>query len=584
MRNDRVKRRAHQACLLGPLALLSACYSGLGENGSAGGDDDSAGTVATDGAGTDDTGGSTGDGPVAGCEAPSAGVTELRRLTAVQYENSVRDLLGYSGEATLGFSPDERVGPFLSNVGAPVSEVQVEQYMDAAEEIATWSIENVAALLPCDPSVVGEDECATAFIAEFAPRAYRRPLDAAELTRLQQVYADGKAEADFANGIRLVVQAALQSPWFLYHMEFGAAGTNDGELVALTDHELAARLSYFVWNSMPDDTLFTAAGAGELATTQGLQAQVDRMLADPRARDTIAAFHLQWLGVDAIDSLEKNPDTFPGFTPALALAMRAETAAFATHIVLDGDGLFDTLLTADFTLTEDPDLLALYGVTLPPGHVAGDPVPLPADRRMGLLTQASVLARHAHVNQTSPVHRGRLVRENLLCQPLPAPPPDVDNVPPTPDPDATTRERFEQHRADPSCAGCHSLIDPIGFTFEHYDGMGAWRDLEAGKAVDASGELISTDVDGPIDGVLELANKLAQSDDVKRCVTRQWFRFATGRNEAPEDVCTNDALDTTFVESGGDIHVLIRDLVSSDSFRHRRAAVSANTESPEGDR
>ena len=157
-------------------------------------------------------------------------------------------------------------------------------------------------------------------------------------------------------------------------------------------------------------------------------------------------------------------------------------------------------------------------------------------------------------------------------------------MPPSPDPNATTRERFEQHRADPSCAGCHQLIDPIGFTFEHYDGMGAWRDLEAGKAVDASGELISTDVDGPIDGVIDLANKLAESDDVERCITRQWFRFATGRNETAEDACSNEALDTTFVESGGDVRVLIRDLVASDSFRFRRAEVSANTDAPEGDR
>ncbi len=585
MRNVGLNRRTLSACLLGPLVSLSACYSGLGEDGSAGvGDDGGTGVSGPTGGDGTDAGDSTGDGPAAGCEAPSVGVTDLRRLTASQYENSVRDLLGYTGDAAIGFSPDERVGPFHSNFAAPISEVQVEQYMDAAEEIAAWSIEDTAALLPCDPTVMGEDECATAFIAEFAPRAYRRPLDAAELARLQEVYAGGKAQADFANGIRLVVQAALQSPWFLYHMEFGASGTNDGELVALTGHELASRLSYFVWNSMPDETLFAAAGAGELDTVEGLTAQVDRMLADPRARETISAFHLQWLGVDEIDGLEKNLDAFPGFSPALAAAMKAETAAFASHVVLDGDGLFDTLLTADFTLTEDPELLAMYGVTLPPGHVAGEPVPLPPDRRMGLLTQASVLARHAHANQTSPVHRGRLVRENLLCQPLPPPPPEVDNVPPSPDPDATTRERFEQHRADPSCSGCHQLIDPIGFTFEHYDGMGAWRDLEAGKAVDASGELISTDVDGPIDGVIDLANKLAESDDVERCVTRQWFRFATGRNETAEDACANEALDTTFVESGGDVRVLIRDLVASDSFRFRRAEVSANTDAPEGDR
>lgn len=575
MRNDGVNQ-ARALWLLGPLVLLSACYTGLENDGAASGADGGDGTSAGEDAGT---GGD--DGPVASCETPQVGVTALRRLTAAQYENSVRDLLGYAGDAAVGFSPDERVGPFHSNLGAPITEVQVEQYMDAAEEIAAWSIEDIGALLPCDPTVVGEAACAAEFIAEFAPRAYRRPLDAAERDRLLQVWTEGQAQGGFADGIRLVVQATLQSPWFLYHMEFGAGGTNDGATVPLTNHELASRLSYFVWNSMPDDTLFAAADAGELDGHQGLADQLDRMLADPRARETIAEFHLQWLGVDEIEGLEKSPEYFPSFNPELALAMRAETAAFTSHVVLDGDGLLDTLLTADFTLTEDPGLLAMYGISLPPGHVAGDPVPLPAGQRMGLLTHASLLAEHAHANQTSPVHRGELVREELFCQPLPAPPPDVDNVPPSPDPDATNRERFEQHRADPSCAACHELIDPIGFVFEHYDGIGQWRDLEAGADVDASGALVATDVDGPIDGVLELAGRLAQSDDVRRCVTRQWFRFAVGRTETDDDLCSSEGLETAFLDSGGDIRTLIRELVLSDAFRHRRGEVTAITEAQE---
>jgi len=574
MRIDAVNRWATTG-LLAPLGLLAACYTGLpadeGGASDAGGD---AGEAASESDGGASEGGD--DGPVASCDVPEVGVTSLRRLTRQQYENTVRDLLGYTGEAATGFAPDERVGPFLSNIGAPITEVQVEQYMDAAEDIAAAATQDIGAILPCDPVVVGEDACATELIADLAPRAYRRPLDAAELARLQTVYAEGKAQGGFDNGIRLVVQGLLQSPWFLYHMEFGADGVNDGGVVRLTGHELASRLSYFLWSSMPDDALLAAAAAGELEDHAALADHVDRLLEDPRARETIASFHLQWLGVDEIEGLEKSAEFFPDFTPELALAMRAETAAFASHVVLDGDGMVQTLLGADFTLTEDPDLLALYGIALPPGHVAGEPVPLPVGQRMGLLTHASVLAEHAHVNQTSPVHRGRLVRENLLCQPLPAPPPDVDNVPPSPDPDSTARERFEQHRADPSCAACHSLIDPIGFVFEHYDGVGQWRDLEAGAAVDASGELIATDVDRPLDGALELAQALMESDDVKRCVTRQWFRFAMGRSENDADLCTNEGLETAFVDSGGDIRVLIRELVLSDAFRHRKAEISAS--------
>jgi hypothetical protein len=560
---------------LAPLGLLAACYTGASD----GSVDDAAASDSDVDEGETDAAGEAGSSeggdddvdPAASCEALDVGVTSLRRLTRTQYANTVRDLLGYTGDAAIGFAPDERVGPFLSNIGAPITELQVEQYMDAAETIAAWSMLDTGGILPCDPEVIGEDACAAELIADLAPRAYRRPLAASELERLQTVYADGKARNGFTGGVGLVVQGVLQSPWFLYHVELGEADAEAGVVVQLSGHELASRLSYFVWGSMPDDVLFAAAAAGELDDPDALAEQVDRMLEDPRARDTIASFHLQWFGVDEIDGLEKHAEYFPTFTPELALAMREETAAFASHVVLDGDGKLDTLLGADFTLTEDPELLALYGIALPADHVAGQPVALPGEQRMGLLTQASVLAEHAHVDQTSPVHRGRLVRENLLCQPLPAPPPDVDNVPPSPEPDSTARERFEQHRADPSCAACHSLIDPLGFTFEHYDGIGEWRDLEAGAPVDASGELIATDVDRPLDGALELAAALVQSDDVKRCVTRQWARFALGRAEQDGDQCTSDALGNAFVESGGDIRGLIRELVLSDTFRHRKA-------------
>jgi hypothetical protein len=180
------------------------------------------------------------------------------------------------------------------------------------------------------------------------------------------------------------------------------------------------------------------------------------------------------------------------------------------------------------------------------------------------------MTRYAHAGQTSPVHRGKLVRENLFCQLLPPPPPDVDNTPPDSDPDATTRERLEQHRADPSCAGCHELIDGLGFGFEHYDGIGAWRDKDGDDAVDAAGWIVGTDVDGEFHGAAELSEKLAASELVGRCVSKQWFRFALGRAETPDDECTIDTVDTEFADSGRDVEVLIRELVLSGAFRSRR--------------
>ncbi len=363
----------------------------------------------------------------------------------------------------------------------------------------------------------------------------------------------------------------LQSPFFLYHVEFGREDPEaPAGLRALDDYELASRLSYFLWNSMPDDTLFAAAKAGELTTEDGLRAQVDRMLADPKAQDAITEFHLQWMGVDEIEGLEKDGATFPDFTSELAVAMKEDTATFAAKIILEGDAKVETLLTADYTFTGDPQLLALYGATLPSGWVAGDPVPLPAGQRAGLLTQPSILAQHSHANQTSPVHRGVLVRQNLLCQVLPPPPPDVDNVPPDPDPNATTRERFDQHTSDPTCAGCHALIDPIGFGLENFDGIGAFRTMEGDLPVDASGELVSTDVDGPFDGGVELAQRLAHSALVQECVTRQWFRFAFGRGETKDDACTMESLLGTFEESGHDVRVLLREIALSNAFKYRK--------------
>jgi Protein of unknown function (DUF1592)/Protein of unknown function (DUF1588)/Protein of unknown function (DUF1595)/Protein of unknown function (DUF1585)/Protein of unknown function (DUF1587) len=574
MRTVGVTRIGAVACLLVP--GLTGCYSGLSGSDSLGGSNSAGESGQSGGADEDGSGGSDGgsDGGVPSCDAPSAGPTSLRRLTSSQYNHAVRDLIGYTGDAAADFSADERIGPFTSNFAAPVSDLQVEQYMAAAEELAVWSIEDIGALLPCDPVADGEDACATQLIAELAPRAYRRPLTADELTGLQGVYQDGVAQGDFANGIRLVVQGLLQSPWFLYHVEFGEDDGASGELVALTDHELAARLSFFLWDSMPDDALFAAAQAG-LDDDAALTEQVDRMLADPRARDGVAHFHLQWLGVDEVDKVEKTAEYFPSFDSTLASAMLQETADFSSYVVLDGDGMLSTLLTASYTLSTDADLLALYGVTVPADHVAGEPIPLPADQRSGLLTQASVMTKHAHVNQTSPVHRGKLVRENLLCQPLLPPPPDVDTVPPTPDPDATTRERFEQHRTDPSCSGCHGLIDPLGFAFEHYDGIGAWRAIEAGAPVDASGEITVTDVDREIDGALEMGAAFAESTTVQECVARQWFRFAFGRSETEQDACSTDTLDADFAASGGDVRQVIRTLVLSDAFRHRRPEVAA---------
>jgi hypothetical protein len=551
---------------------LGGCYQGVGELEPGGGpelaDDD--GGDGADGDGGDDDGTSA-DRVPDGC-VDKVGTSPLRRLTRTQYTHTIRDLLGIDTDVAQGFSSDEKIGAFYSNGIAPITDLGVEKYMDAAELLAEEAVGDLEALLPCDPQEIGENACVDELIDDLGRRAFRRPLRDVEREQMRDLFATAAAEGGFSQGIRLIVQGFLQSPYFLYHVELGQPDLDGDGYAALTQHEVASRLSYFLWGSMPDDTLLAAADAGDLGSAAEVRAQAERMLADPRAKDGIASFHLQWLGVDDMSTLEKDATMFPGFDDALKDAMRAETADFADWVIRQGDGKLETLLTAPFSVI-DERMAAVYGVTLPPDHVPGEPVMLDPTQRAGLLTHASLLAKYAHVDQSSPVHRGVIVRENLLCQTLPPPPENVDNVPPDPDPNATTRERFAEHTEDPACAGCHVLIDGIGFGLENYDAVGAWRDMEGTLPVDASGEVLSTaNIDGPFNGGVELAQKLAQSSDLQECVSTQWMSFALGRVPSELDECSADALQDRFEASGHDVRELLLSLVETEAFRMRRVS------------
>jgi hypothetical protein len=256
-------------------------------------------------------------------------------------------------------------------------------------------------------------------------------------------------------------------------------------------------------------------------------------------------------------------------------AMRNETVRFADYVIREGDGRVETLFTAPYSFLEGP-LFDLYGVEEPAGHDPMTPVDLDPTQRAGILTHAGLLARQAHPDQTSPVHRGKLVREAILCQPISPPPPGVAAGVPEPSPDATTRERFAEHDSDPACASCHRLMDPIGLGFESYDPVGAFRTMEGTLPIDDSGELVETrDVDGPFDGAVDLAQRLSQSDEVRECVARQWFRYATRRIEGPLDACSVSKVFGAFVESDFDIRTLMTSIVTTDAFRHRRLTPTA---------
>ena len=288
---------------------------------------------------------------------------------------------------------------------------------------------------------------------------------------------------------------------------------------------------------MPDDELFAAAEAGALQTEQQVSSQVARMLDHPRARSMVVGFHEQWLRTENLPFVVRDADTFPDFSPEVAGAMREELRRFIDHAVFEGGGTVEALLTTPGTFMNNV-LAEFYGVDgVGPDFEPVDQAQLGNRPAAGLLSQGGLMTLLAFNNETSPVHRGLFVRSALLCEALPPPPPDAVGNLPAHDPNQTQRERLAQHSEDPSCGACHSLIDPLGFGFEHFDATGRYRTTEAGEAVDASGMLLGSDVPGPFNGVSELAQKLSQSRQVEECLATQWFRYSFGREPTADESC-----------------------------------------------
>jgi hypothetical protein len=504
-------------------------------------------------------------------EAAAVAAAPLRRLTQEQYRRSVRDLLGLK-DPELDLPIDEGAGGFYGNTIAPVSELHLDKYGRAAELLARQAAARLPSLLPCDPKKVGEDRCAAAFIEGFGRRAFRRPLTQEELAGYRTVYTAGRKRSDFAGGIRLAVQAFLQSPHFLYLLE-PAPVARKGVAAPVAPYALASRLSYFLWGTTPDGALLEAAAAGALATPEQVAAQARRMMGDPRFADTLTSFHLQWLDVVELPGKEKRNKIYPLFNEKLRDAMREETVRFVDEVVRRGDGRLDTLLTARFSVVGGP-LFELYGLGAKSGaEAAFRRVEFDPKQRAGILTQASVMAVHSHWDKSSLVLRGKLIRERLLCTTLPPPPPDVNNTLPQADPKVSARERFEEHRSDVSCARCHRLIDPLGAPFEMYDGIGAYRTKDGPQPVDPEGELRGTArSDGPVKDAVELADRLAAAEEVRSCVARQWFRYALGRDEEGEDAASLQTASRAFRESGYRIPPLLLAIATSDAFRFQKVS------------
>jgi Protein of unknown function (DUF1592)/Protein of unknown function (DUF1588)/Protein of unknown function (DUF1585)/Protein of unknown function (DUF1595)/Protein of unknown function (DUF1587) len=519
----------------------------------------------------------------ANCDDITPGAAEARLLTRLQYDNTVRELLGDVSAPAQGFPAENTLLGFGNNAGAHrASLLLAERQLAAAEDLAAAAVaRGVDALLQCD---AGDRSlgCVTRFVNEFGYRAFRRPLRAGESQPFLDLFAQANTLWGFDKALELVIESFLQSPQLLYRTESlsldaaSAPTPSEQNVLGLDSYQVASRLSYFLWNSMPDSELFALADSGQLEDADTVRAQARRMLDDERARATVADFYEQWLNVASFSGLTRD---VPGTTSTSAFntAWADSLARFVQHTFWEEGGNVASLLGSHSVFAE-PALASFYGFSSNPADGPADDSagassgPYVDDNRAGILSQPGLMALLAHPDQSAPVQRGKFVREQLLCYQMPPPPPNVDTTPPDPDPNATTRERFKQHTADDGCASCHRFLDATGFGLEGFDQLGRVRTEENGLPVDASGIIVESkdpNLDGAFNGALELSSKLAQSPQVEACLATQWFRYGMGRAEQKSDICSLERVKSVFADSGGDFRELLVALATSDAFRYR---------------
>jgi hypothetical protein len=502
------------------------------------------------------------------------GTAPLRRLTIREYSNTVRDLLGVTATAS-SLSVDQDAAGF--DIGGPVStSIDASRLLDSADQLATAATAKITSLISCPnlaPDPASESACATSFIQQFGKRAFRRPLDSDEVADLMAVFTnhrDPAIGAAFPDAIRAVVAAMLSSPFFLYRAELGSTKPlRDGMFVRFSPYEMASRLSYGLWSTMPDDTLFAEAEAGRLSTPAQIEAQARRMLKDARLRDTITDFHRQWLEIDSFETEPPKDARFKDYTPALVAAMMAETTTFANDLFAgpQASGSLDQLFTST-TTTVDPALAKLYGVANVAAGTTPQTVTLNPAERAGILTQAAYIAMHSDAAESHPVKRGAAMLRRVFCTEI-VPPVNMDvGEAKPPAPGLTTRERYAEHAMQP-CATCHRMTDPIGFAFENYDAIGAYRATEQGKPVDATGVMTFTSGEFKFKNAVELSKHLPQVKEVQQCMATQWLRYLLRRNEFSGDQASLQLAADALGRSSNDMREMLVALLTSSAFTHR---------------
>ena len=484
--------------------------------------------------------------------------TGARRLTKFEYGNTVRDLLGVEdAEAQLN---EGSTVDFLSN-NAHAQQVglnDLEAFGRAAEDVSAAALDTIA--MPDGCAVDDLDTvCFDAFSADFLPRAFRRPANAIELARYQSLFTTLLPVHGPRESLRAVIESVLMAPSFLYRSEIGNGNT-------LGAYELASRLSYLLWGTMPDQELFAAAASEKLSSEADLHVAIDRMLADPKAKIGIVRFTSEWLGFDHAQVSKKGADILGDLPANLQSELEEETHRFVVDALLGETHSIDTLLTARYTFA-DATVASIYGVEA--GGASFERVELDGATRRGILTQPLLIAAHSKESGYSAVQMGRFVRERLLCEEVTPPPPGVSTtLDATNDGSLPFRDRLTQHASDPACSSCHEFLDPPGFAYLPYDPVGRYKTSDpAGNIFDTSGTL--TELDGKSVAFTDLpsmVDELAASDAVTACFTRRFVEYAFGRTLAESDVPIYHALADGLHGSHGDFVALVGQLVVAPDF------------------
>jgi hypothetical protein len=512
------------------------------------------------------------DRELARTQPRSAGRVTLHRLNRVEYNNTIRDLVGVHFTPADDFPADD-VGYGFDNIGDVLSlpPLLLEKYLAATERIVVGALRDPKLrdrILIRQPTDKDHEACARFILESFARRAYRRPVAQAELDRLVKLVRQAEQQGDsFEQAVQMALEALLVSPHFLFRVELDPGPVAAGSAHPISDFELASRLSYFLWSTMPDAELFELAGRGVLHEKSRLEEQARRLLHDPKSLALGENFAGQWLQLRGLSGAAPDPGRFPTFDDALRAAMRQETELFFEAIVREDRPVTD-FLDARFTFVNER-LAKHYGITGVHGE-AMRRIELTGEQRGGLVTQASILTVTSNPTRTSPVKRGKWILDNLLAAPPPPPPPGVEPLGESKEVvlSGSLRQRMERHRTDANCAVCHQRMDPLGFGLENFDAVGAWRDRDGSFPVDSSGTLPDgRSFQGPT-GLRAVLR--ARADDFRHCLTEKLLTYALGRGLESYDRPAVDQVVAALKRGQDRFSSLVLAVVASDPFLMRQ--------------